>query len=202
MKEKDIPDSKLYPGHIRRLAVSLADNGMTSSEAISFILSAKGIDEHDKQAVARWFSENLPKLDEKFDSSSIKSIREECACCKGGERHKLAVAIKAQNEDLKHRLIALSKCNIIIGDSIEILSDNTFRVRFQPQGDYYRCSCFGFNKGDQQFEMPQSYCSCCGGHIKRHCETALGQKLEENMISSSLTSFGTKPCIFELKLAK
>lgn len=203
-RESDVPDSRSYPGKVKRLAIALERSGMPWEEALEVIASAKGLPESDKPAMGRWFAEHLPPLEARMEPERFKRAMEDCACCKGGERHRQAVEIRNAHDTMEARLEALGQAKIIIGDHIERVDARTFRVHFYPDswGEFHRCGCLRYGPGQQAEPMPRSFCVCCGGHIKGHCEAALGVPLTEEIVTSSLTTCGREGCVIELKLAE
>ena len=190
-RESDIPDARSCPGKVKRLALALEKNGMPFERALEEIASAKGLADRDKPAVGAWFAERLPKLEATMPAETFQAVMEDCACCKGGERHRRAVEIRNTCATVAERLDALGNARIIIGDHLERVDARTFRVHFFPEGwEFYRCSCLRYGPGEQTGPMPVAYCVCCGGHIKGHCEAALVVRLTERVSTSSLTSCG------------
>ncbi len=200
-KESDVPESRQYAGKVKRLALALANDGMPWEEALATIASAKGIPDTDKPGLGAWFMEHLPELEKASTPDRFRTIMENCACCKGGERARLARLIRDTHDTPEARLDALSRERIIIGCSLRRVNERVFRVQFDIDGrEFYPCPCLRYGPGQQKEPMPISYCVCCGGHIKGHCETALGVKLKETVVSSALNSCGREPCVIELEM--
>lgn len=199
LKEGDITDHRLYCGKVKRLAVALTNHGCTKQEAEEFISSAKGVLDADKRGIARWFRENLSRLEDRAD---FKQICEECACCLGGKREAAARQIFKEEPDLKSRVNRLLKTPLIIGCGGEMLDEKTFTVHFFPKQDYYVCSCLRLQPSQMDQSMPDSYCYCCCGHIKHHIQKALGYSVEVELITSALTTSCKEGCTFCVKIGE
>lgn len=197
LRESDIADAGMYAGKIKRLALALIKHGSTVEEAESFIASAKGVTDKNKEQVADWFCENLPKLEARED---YKEICEDCACCLGGKRYEAARAIFSEEPTLEARIKRLINTPFIVGYRGETVDDKTFIVRFFPECEFYRCSCLKFPRGKQKRPMPEGYCYCCGGHLKHHIQKALGCAVEVEFITSSLVTMGAEGCRFKVTL--
>jgi len=197
MKEKDIPNGHLYPGKVKRLAISMTKHGYRQADALAFIASAEGISDKDKPSIARWFSENLPKLEPRPD---YQSICEGCACCLGGKRLEEAKRIHAEEPSLAARINRLLSAPDIMGFWGEKISETTFEVRFFGEQAYYRCPCLKFEKGQQEAPLPEGYCYCCAGHLKHHIQKALGCPVEVTFLTGSLTTMGRESCRFRVDI--
>ena len=193
MRERDIPNARQYAGKFKRLAISMIQNGYDKDEVLRFIASAEGITDEKKAEIGRWFKDNLPKLE---GNPHFRAICEGCACCLGGKREALARQIFSEEETLDQRIARLIQSPLIVGWRGEMIDDRSFFIRFAPEQDFYRCPCLRFDEGKQPFLMPESYCWCCGGHMKHHIENALGTPVEVTFVSSSLTSMGRENCVF------
>lgn len=193
LREGDLPDAKAYAGKVKRLALALMRHGEEKEAALGFIASAKGILDADKAGMARWFAENLPKLEGRAD---YKAICEDCACCLGGKRAEAARAIFLEEATLEGRIRRLLATPLVIGCRGEVVDPRHFTVNFYPEQGYYKCSCLRFEEGKQPCDIPAGYCYCCCGHLKHHIQKALGQPVEVALRSSSLTTHGKEPCRF------
>ena len=197
-KEKDIPEVEKYPYKVRRLALNLEAHGVPWEQALSEIAGAKGIGNKNPSKAAQWYSDNLPRLEEKY-GADFKAVMEDCACCKSGERARQAARIFKENPDFESRLTALAACPVIIGHSLTRVDGKTFDVCFFPEGwSFYGCACLRFGPDDEYALIPKSYCDCCGGHIRFHAEKALGVPLTEEVLASALASKGKDPCRIRL----
>ena len=202
MKERmymlgDIPEAKLFAGKVKRLALSMTRHGYSLNEALAFIASARGIADQQKPQIAAWFAENLPKLS---GDPQYQTICEGCACCLGGQRDAAAKAIYREEPTVAARLGRLLRASVIMGHYCELLDERTFDVHFFPELPYYRCPCLGFEEGRQEVTMPESYCYCCGGHLKHHIGTAVGCEVDVTLLASALTSFGKEGCRFRVRV--
>lgn len=197
MRECDIPNAKMYAGKFKRLALSMVCCGTSKEDAMRFISSAEGITDDKKTEIGAWFRDNLPKLK---DNPNYRPICEGCACCLGGKREALAREIFKTEPTLDARIRRLIASPLIVGYKGEMISDRSFYIYFAPKQDFYRCPCLGFDEGKQPFLMPESYCWCCGGHMKHHIGKALGTPVDVTFVSSSLTSMGRENCVFRVDI--
>jgi hypothetical protein len=94
------------------------------------------------------------------------------------------------------------RASIIMGHHCEMLDENSFVVHFFPTLSYYRCPCLRFEEGKQEVSMPESYCYCCGGHLKHHIGNALGCKVSATLLANALTSFGKEGCRFRVDISQ
>ena len=148
-----------------------------------------------------WLAGAMRRMDETLPPDSVKKIREDSACCLGGERERLTKQIHDSYGTVEERFEALSRTRYIIGDTAKKVGEATYRICFweQPQGPK-GCSCLKYVP--RETPMPKSWCLCCGGHIKTHFENALGVKAECTCVSSQLSSCGKEPCVFELRITE
>lgn len=148
-----------------------------------------------------WLAGAMERMDERLSPEAVKKIREDSACCLGGEREKLTKQIHDSYPTVEERFDAFAKTHTLVGDTAYRTEDGAYRVCFwqNPQGPR-ACSCLKYVPADKP--MPMSYCLCCGGHIKTHFQNALGVKAECTCISSQLTSCGKQPCLFELRIVE
>ncbi len=144
---------------------------------------------------ARWFAGAMERMDALLDEPTRHAIRERCACCLGGKRLELSRAIARDHETLAERVAAANATPFVFGHSVEQVTVDRFVVRFSPEGrDEYQCVCLRGAEGP----VSETYCYCCGGHVKHHLQHALGLKLKVKVLSSALSSGGESGCAFEL----
>lgn len=181
-------------GRVERLARNLAKQGVDAAVQTRILDGAEALEARtQKSEKVAWFGAAMTRMDELVDAPTRQAVREGCACCLGGKRHELARAICRDHATLDERLGALGETKLIVGDHAGRLPDGRILVRFFPEGwEHYRCPCLG----DVAEPISPTYCLCCGGHVKRHLQTALGCKVLMEFVSSALASGGTEPCRF------
>jgi hypothetical protein len=149
-----------------------------------------------KEEKAEWFFNAMNVMDELLDEESKKKIREDCACCLEGKRHKLCKEVNKKYETPEEKIKAINETHFVFGHEIKSTGKGKYEVTFFDEAiPEKRCSCL---KLIMNKEMSKTYCYCCGGHVKHHLETVLGKKLNVEMIASALTSMGKKSCRFVL----
>ncbi len=154
---------------------------------------------NSKKQRQQWLAEAMDRMVERLPEELVKEIREGSACCLGGKRHELAKEIHDSYDTVEERFQELAKTQYIIGDTAKKVGDNTYRVCFwENPPEKGSCSCLKYVPKKEP--MSKDWCLCCGGHIKKHFETALGVKAECTCISSQLSSCGKEPCVFELRV--
>jgi hypothetical protein len=138
---------------------------------------------------ANWLRGAMERMDSLLDERTRRAVREACACCLGGERLKLSRAIAKNHATLPDRIAAANDVHYVFGHSVTAERDGRLLVLFRPEH-----KCFCIHEPDQR--MSETYCYCCGGHIKHHLQIALGVKLECEVRSSARASEGKEPCSF------
>ena len=126
-------------------------------------------------------------------------IREDCACCLGGKRLQLSKQIAMEHDSLTDRIAAANKTGYVFGNGVKQEDDGTLTVTFfQDNLTQYQCVCLRKAKEP----ISETYCYCCGGHIKHHLQLATGSKLSCKVISSALSSGGKKNCKFSYTIVE
>jgi hypothetical protein len=149
-----------------------------------------------KEEKAEWFCNAMNVMDELLDEETRKKVREDCACCLEGKRHKLCKEINKKYETSEEKIKAINETHFVFGHEIKIAGTGKHEVTFFDEAiPEKRCSCL---KLIMNKKMSKTYCYCCCGHVKHHLETVLGKKLNIEMIVSALTSMGKKSCRFIL----
>ena len=152
-----------------------------------------------QEARAAWMREAMQRMDQLLEPEVRHAVREKCACCLGNKRHQVSKSIARDHATLEERIAAANEARFVFGHSVTRQDDGSLVVSFMPEGqEHYGCACL------RKVEEPLSitYCYCCGGHVKHHLQTALGRKLTVAVLSSALSSGGTRPCTFRLVLAE
>lgn len=144
---------------------------------------------------AAWMKGAMQRMDKLLDPQTRHAVREACACCLGGVRRKLVQAIDKRGGTFEERVQALNDTKRVVGHSAALQDDGSVLVQFFADGqESYRCVCLS----KAQEAISETYCYCCGGHIKHHAQVALGRKLRVKVRSSALSSGGKLPCSFVL----
>ena len=188
-------------GPVRKLAAALATEGVPEETAERILEGGDQIDRTtSREARGLWIGEACRRMDTLLDARTAHAARERCACCLGGKRLQVSRGIARDHETLEERLHACNEAKFVFGHSVTRAADGDVLVAFYPEGQaQYRCSCL--RKTNER--LPITYCYCCGGHVKHHLQKALGRKVElVEVRSSALSSGGTQPCTFLLRMAE
>jgi hypothetical protein len=192
--------SRFRDGYVRRLAEGLAKEHVAVEAAEHIIEGGEALGGGTTQEErAQWMAEAMRRMDTLLDESTRRAVRERCACCLGGKRHKLSQEIARDNETLEARIRAANETPYVFGHSVSRADDGRVLVSFMPDGwPHYGCACL--RKATEPISI--TYCHCCGGHVKRHLQTALGRKVEVAVQSSALSSGGNEPCRFLCRIVE
>jgi hypothetical protein len=145
------------------------------------------------EAKAAWFRGAMERMDALLDMPTRRSVREACACCLGNKRLECSKAIARDHDTLEARIAAANETPFVFGHSVTREPDGRILVRFEPD-DRREARCVCLRKAGEP--ISETYCYCCGGHIKHHLQIALGRRLTCELRSSALSSGGTRPCSF------
>jgi hypothetical protein len=145
---------------------------------------------------ADWFLNAMNVMDKLLDEETKKKVREDCACCLEGKRHKLCKEVNKKYKTPGERIQAINDTHYVFGHEIKIIGEGKYEVTFFDETIPEKmCSCL---KIVMDKKMSKTYCYCCGGHIKHHLETVLGKTLNVEFKASALSSMGKKSCRFVL----
>lgn len=182
-------------GRIARLDMNLREQGVPEDVTAAIMQGGEEIRSNSKPRVkGAWFQQAMIRMDELLDKETRRAVREGCACCLGGERHKIAKSIARKHADFDERISAANEAKRVFGHSVTKQDDGRILVCFDEEGKpSYHCVCLG---RDVSGPISATYCMCCGGHIKHHLQTVLERKLECEVRSTALTSAGATPCSF------
>lgn len=184
-------------GKIRKLADSLAENGVDAAVAEAVMKDGEKIKQTDKNGKkAEWFYNAMRIMDERLEPETRYRVRQDCACCLGGKRHDTCMRINKMHHTTADRIKAANDAKFVFGNGVREISNGKYEVSFFPEEwETKTCPCIkGLAKA-----MPITYCYCCGGHVKYHLETVLGKKLSVKVLETALSTSGKKGCRFELK---
>lgn len=181
-------------GRIKVLATKLTESGVSQNMIDQIMAGGDLIRKGDKpEKKAAWMKLAMDRMDTLLDEAARHSIRESCACCLGGKRHEISSKIGKTAANLEDAIKAANDAKFVFGNSVTLQEDGKIRVAFEEDGkESYRCVCLPKAKEP----MSDTYCYCCGGHIKHHLQNALNRKLSCQVQSTALTSGGKTPCSF------
>jgi hypothetical protein len=186
-----------YPyGKIGKLASSLAANGVDPATAAAIMKDGETVAQAAPPArKAAWFRAAMLRLDAALPAELVRKVREDCACCLGGQRHKICLDLARRYPELDERLRAADSAKLVFGHGLRRTAPGVYEVSFfAPDAPAKRCPCLPAAAES----LPLSYCYCCGGHVKHHLQTVLGRPLTVRVIETVLSTMGEKGCRFEL----
>jgi len=191
---------EFWDGPIDRLATALKKAGVAQETRAQILAGGETITKDTTPAQRTdWFRNAMQRMDALLPEETRHSVREACACCLGGKRDEMAKGIAKENATLEERIAALNEAHLGSWYSVTQLPDDTIQVRFWPEGaTNLRCPCLK----DVKEPLPITYCYCCGGHVKKHLQTALGRKLAVTVVTTVLSSGGKEGCTFDFRLVE
>ncbi|HOF61768.1 MAG TPA: hypothetical protein PK251_06235 [Candidatus Latescibacteria bacterium] len=186
-------------GRIARLADSLAQAGIDEAVCAEISRGGESIRSSTPPAKkAEWMRGAMERMNALIEPEIRHCVREASACCLGGKRLECSKAIAKNHLTLEDRIRAANETRFVFGHSVTLQEDGRVLVRFAPEGlPGYRCVCLP-QAGEP---ISETYCYCCGGHVKHHLQIALGRTLRCTVRSSALASGGREACTFLLDFA-
>ncbi|OGO81478.1 MAG: hypothetical protein A2Y21_06600 [Clostridiales bacterium GWC2_40_7] len=187
-------------GRIERLYNSLVEYGVSDDIINEIVQGGEAIKETTKpEKKAEWFQNSMNRMNRLLPENERLAVRENCACCLGGKRLQLSKQIAKKHDSLEERIAAANKTGYVFGNGVKQEGDGTLTVKFfQDNLPEYQCVCLRKVRDT----ISETYCYCCGGHIKHHLQVALGCKLSCKVISSALSSGGKKNCKFSYTIVE
>jgi len=182
---------------IKSLEQSLEKNKVDKVIVDKIMKGAEKITSSTKPDIkAEWCYQAMTRMDELLEESLRQKIREDCACSIKGWRNDLCKKVNKNYGTAEERIKAVNEASSIFGDGVKIVGDGKYEVFFfDDSKEEFRCVCLrSLDK-----EWSETWCYCCGGHVKYHLETLLGKELKVKVVSSALMSNGRENCIFELE---
>jgi len=181
-------------GRIARLAENLDRARIDPAIARRIMEGAEAIREKSSgEAKANWMRGAMERMDQLLEPGTRRAVRDACACCLGGKRLECSKAIAKNHATLEDRIRVANETRFVFGHSVALQEDGRVLVRFAPDGlPAYRCVCLPQAKEP----ISETYCYCCGGHVKHHLQIALGRKVKCTVRSSALASGGREGCTF------
>ena len=142
----------------------------------------------------------ITQMDELLTKEQCLSIMQEQGCCKTGNPaapHR-AFGMEHAGKTLTEKVDLLNKANIPHKAPCHLNSDGTLSVYWGADDLRNKsCPCGFIKKLPDSFEIPKTFCGCCGGHIRANYQRSLGVKLRlKEIVSSSSSSGGKKRCEF------
>lgn len=142
----------------------------------------------------------INQMDKLLSKEKRLSIMQEQGCCKSGKGPAAHLEFGRANEGktLSEKVALLNAANMPHKAPCRLNDDNTLSV-YWGADDMSKKSCpCGFTKKlPDSFEIPLTFCGCCGGHIRNNYQKSLGVKLRlKEIVSSSSNSKGEKHCEF------
>lgn len=181
-------------GRIERLYESLIKHGVSGEIVNEIMEGGESIKKDAKpEKKTEWFHDAMIRMDRLMPENERTVVREDCACCLGGKRLQLSRQIAKENDSLEDRIAAADKTWYLFGNGVKLEEDGTLTVSFFDDNlEGYNCVCLK----RASTSISETYCQCCGGHIKHHLQIALGRKLACKVISSALSTGGKENCKF------
>ncbi len=149
-------------------------------------------------------SEEVMELINQMDSTLSKeqclNIMEEQGCCKSGIGPAAHRAFGQAHIDktLTEKVKLLNEAQMPHKAPCHLNDDGTLTVYWGSENLKSKsCPCGYIKKLPDSYEVPQTFCGCCGGHIRNNYQKSLGVKLHLiDIVSSSSSSGGKKRCEF------
>lgn len=181
-------------GRIEQLYNKLVEYGVAEDVINEIVEGGEAIKKTAKpEKKAEWFKNAMDRMDRLLPEKERLEIRENCACSLGGKRLQLSRQIAKDYDSIEDRIIAANKTGYVFGKGVKQEADGTLTVSFfEDNQEEYQCVCLR----KASTPISETYCYCCGGHIKHHLQIALGHTLSCKLISSALSSGGKKNCKF------
>ena len=144
--------------------------------------------------------ELIVQMDKLLTEEQCLSIMQEQGCCKTGKPAAPHRAFGIENKDktLEEKVALLNSANIPHKAPCRLNKDGTLSVYWGKEDLKKKsCPCGLIKKLPDTYEIPKTFCGCCGGHIRSNYQKSLGVKLRlMEIVSSSSSSGGEKRCEF------
>jgi len=142
----------------------------------------------------------IGQMDRLLTKEQCLSVMQEQGCCKTGMGPKAHSAFGQENRDktLEEKICLLNLAQMPHKAPCRLNGDGTISI-YWGANDLKKksCPCGFINKLPEPFEVPKTFCGCCGGHIRSNYQKSLGVKLRlKEIVSSSSSSGGKKRCEF------
>jgi hypothetical protein len=157
-------------------------------------------DRSKKEKKVAFFIDAVNRMDKLLDPKTKYTIRDACACSKGGWRLKAMekIAKEFSEKSLEKKLGAI--CEVKYMGNPRLTQEGTIIANIGETGGF-ECPCPVFNGVELTEPVSVTYCYCCAGHFRHHYQIALNKSLETlTVLSSALESQRTKPCQFVYRI--
>ena len=140
------------------------------------------------------------QMDELLTEEQRLSVMQEQGCCKTGSGPRDHSAFGRANADktLAEKVAAINNIEFPHRAPCKLNEDGTLTVYWGAENMRGRsCPCGIVKKLPEGYDVPLTFCGCCGGHIRNNYQKSLGVKLRlKEIVSSSSSSKGKKRCEF------
>ena len=142
----------------------------------------------------------INRMEKLLTKEQCVSIMQEQGCCKTGMGPKAHRAFGQANagKTLGEKVALLNEAKMPHKAPCRLNRDGTLSVYWGTGGgDKRSCPCGIIRKLPEDYDIPLTFCGCCGGHIRSNYQKSLGVKLRlKEILSSSSSSGGKKRCEF------
>lgn len=148
--------------------------------------------------------ELICQMDKLLTKEQRLAVMQEQGCCITGKPAAAHREFGNENKDktLAEKVALLNETDMIHKAPSRLNSDGTLSVFWGENNTEKRsCPCGFIKKLPDNYEVPLTFCGCCGGHIRSNYQKSLGVNLRLiEIVSSSLSSQGKKRCEFLYKV--
>ena len=180
------------PNLIKQIPETMRKHGIPEETIARFDFPGKGGAEEVMTLITQ--------MDKLLTNEQCLSVMQEQGCCKTGIGPKAHSAFGQANKGrpLKEKVALLNEAQMPHKAPCRLNGDGTFSVWWGAENLRKRsCPCGFIKKLPDSFEVPLTFCGCCGGHIRNNYQKSLGVKLRlKEIVSSSSSSNGKKRCEF------
>lgn len=148
----------------------------------------------------------IHQMDNLLTKEQCISIMQEQGCCKTGIGPKAHSEFGKTNKDkpLQEKVALLNQADMPHKAPCRLNDNGTLTV-YWGENDLKQksCPCGIIKKLPQDYEVPRTFCGCCGGHIRNNYQKSLNVKLRLiEVISSSSSSNGKERCEFLFQITE
>lgn len=142
----------------------------------------------------------ISQMDKLLSKEQCLSVMQEQGCCKTGKGPTAHSAFGQANKGktLKEKVALLNEAQMPHKAPCRLNDDGTLSVWWGAENlSKGSCPCGFIKKLPDSYEVPLTFCGCCGGHIRSNYQKSLGVKLRlKEIVSSRSSSNGKKRCEF------
>jgi len=181
------------PNLLKQIPETMRKQGISEETIAQFDYTEKGGSEEVMALINQ--------MDKLLTKEQRLSIMQEQGCCKSGIGPKAHLAFGRENagKPLAEKVKLLNDAKGMPHKAPCCLNDDgTLTVHWGAENMRGRsCPCGFTKKLPESYEVPLTFCGCCGGHIRNNYQKSLGVKLRlKEIVSSSSSSNGKKRCEF------